>query len=84
MAIEDAVVLGECLAAGHDAEGALRRYEQLRRPRASMIQAQSRRNKLLYHLRTPTGFFRDLGAPVLSLWLSRVTSEIFGYDAQHL
>jgi salicylate hydroxylase len=51
-AIEDAAVLAKCLeqADAHDADAALRRYEQTRKPRASRCQEGSRRNGVMYHL----------------------------------
>jgi salicylate hydroxylase len=49
-AIEDAGVLAQCLAGGVDLAEALRRYEQLRLPRASRIQRLSYDNNVIYHL----------------------------------
>lgn len=49
-AIEDAGVLAQCLAGGADLGDALRRYEQLRLPRASRIQRLSYDNNVVYHL----------------------------------
>jgi salicylate hydroxylase len=49
-AIEDAGVLAQCLAGGADLAVALRRYEQLRLPRASQIQRLSYDNNVVYHL----------------------------------
>jgi hypothetical protein len=48
----DAAVLAKCLeqADAHDADAALRRYEQTRKPRASRYQEGSRRNGVMYHL----------------------------------
>jgi salicylate hydroxylase len=50
--IEDAAVLAKCLepADAHEAKAALRRYEEIRKPRASRCQEGSRRNAILYHL----------------------------------
>jgi salicylate hydroxylase len=50
--IEDAAVLAKCLerANANDAGGALLRYEQARKPRASRCQEGSRRNGIMYHL----------------------------------
>ena len=50
--IEDAAVLAKCLerANANDADGALLRYEQTRKPRASRCQEGSRRNGIMYHL----------------------------------
>jgi salicylate hydroxylase len=43
-------VLAQCLAGGADLGDALRRYEQLRLPRASRIQRLSYDNNVVYHL----------------------------------
>jgi salicylate hydroxylase len=48
-AIEDCATLAACLDDG-DALGALRRYEALRRPRASRLQELSAANKIRFHL----------------------------------
>ncbi|GAB3761687.1 FAD-dependent monooxygenase [Ramlibacter monticola] len=58
-AIEDGTALAVILqACGQDAsvEDALKRYEELRRPRTSMVQAESRKNGLRYDSR-----YADLG-----------------------
>ena len=50
-AIEDGATLAACLAAaGPDITKALRRYERLRIPRASRLQAMSASNKTRFHL----------------------------------
>jgi salicylate hydroxylase len=50
-AIEDGAALAACLAAGSDDPAAsLQRYEQLRIPRVSRLQAMSRANKLRFHM----------------------------------
>ncbi|MBV8358228.1 MAG: FAD-dependent monooxygenase [Deltaproteobacteria bacterium] len=51
-AIEDAAVLAKCLerAGRHDLAPALRRYEEMRKPRATRCQEGSRRNGQMYHL----------------------------------
>jgi salicylate hydroxylase len=48
--IEDAAVLAKCLEPADDVEGALHRYEQIRRPRASRCQEDARRRGVLNHL----------------------------------
>jgi salicylate hydroxylase len=51
-AIEDGAALAACLVAGGgDVAGALRRYEVVRLPRVSKLQAMSRANKTRFHLR---------------------------------
>jgi salicylate hydroxylase len=51
-AIEDGAALAACLlAGGTDVAAALRRYETVRLPRVSKLQAMSRANKTRFHLR---------------------------------
>jgi salicylate hydroxylase len=51
-AIEDGACLAACLAAGGDDPAeALRRYERLRLPRVTRLQAMSRANKARFHMR---------------------------------
>ncbi|WP_326799020.1 FAD-dependent monooxygenase [Streptomyces sp. NBC_01808] len=86
-AIEDAVVLARCLtdtgpAAGRDElRAAVRRYEELRLPRTTRIQRQSRANAETFHLadgaaqrRRDTGSLAEPGLD-RHQWL-------FGYDAE--
>jgi 2-polyprenyl-6-methoxyphenol hydroxylase-like FAD-dependent oxidoreductase len=61
LAIEDAVTLAACIAAWPgDPTAALRRYEELRRPRASRVQHLSRRFGWLYHVGGPLRLARNL------------------------
>jgi salicylate hydroxylase len=72
-AIEDAGVLAQCLAGGADLGDALRRYEQLRLPRASRIQRLSYDNNVVYHLADgPEQCARDH---------AMIRGEAFGADA---
>jgi salicylate hydroxylase len=72
-AIEDAGVLAQCLAGGADLGDALRRYEQLRLPRASRIQRLSYDNNVVYHLADgPEQRARDH---------AMIRGEAFGADA---
>lgn len=80
MAFEDAAVLGRCVAGG-DIAGGLKAYENIRRPRTSMVQALSRRNKMLYHLQGVRATARNLSGPVLSMMLGKASRELFAYDA---
>ncbi|WP_343073546.1 FAD-dependent monooxygenase [Pyxidicoccus fallax] len=59
-AIEDAVVLSECLASGAPVEAALATYEQRRRERANQMVSRSWRLGQLAQLESPTArFMRD-------------------------
>jgi salicylate hydroxylase len=49
MAIEDAAVLAACLKDGADIEAALGRYEALRKPRTTKVQASARSNMGVFH-----------------------------------
>jgi salicylate hydroxylase len=60
MAIEDATVLAEELAATDDAAVALRRYEDRRGPRVARVQRAARRNDTVYHLPWPASAVRDV------------------------
>jgi salicylate hydroxylase len=86
MAIEDGAVLAACLRAAGTADepaDALQRYERLRLPRVSRLQAMSRANKLRYHLPDgPEQLARDAAwatkpdrSPEFLQWL-------YGYDAE--
>ena len=50
--IEDAFVLAKCLAdcRASNISAALRLYEELRKPRASRVQARARQNGVTFHL----------------------------------
>jgi 2-polyprenyl-6-methoxyphenol hydroxylase-like FAD-dependent oxidoreductase len=52
-AIEDAVVLAECVGGERDVAAALRRYEERRRRRANGLVRQSRQLGRVFHLRNP-------------------------------
>jgi salicylate hydroxylase len=65
MAIEDAAVLAKCLAegAGENPAGvpaALKRYARQRRSRVGRVQRAARRNGVIYHLKGPLAYARDL------------------------
>jgi salicylate hydroxylase len=61
MAIEDAAVLGTCLArAPDDMAGAFRAYERIRIPRATRTQRAARRNSSAYHMGGVQAFVRTL------------------------
>jgi salicylate hydroxylase len=80
--IEDAVVLARCLEGVVKPDGlaiALKRYQQLRMPRAIRAQQGSRRNTVVYHL--PDGEEqrrRDAGFADLI----RLRAEFYAYDAE--
>jgi salicylate hydroxylase len=60
LALEDAVVLADCLhRAAPDASAALARFETLRAGRARRVQAASLRQGRIYHLAPPISWARD-------------------------
>jgi salicylate hydroxylase len=83
-AIEDAATLATCVAQQPaDTAAALRRYERLRIPRTSRLQAMSAQNKLRFHL--PDGPARqDRDGPMATGTTdssSRAVSWIYRHDA---
>ena len=59
-AVEDAVSLADAVSAhGTDPAAAFLAYEAARRPRTARIQAESRRQAIVYHLRAPASVLRD-------------------------
>ena len=58
-AIEDAGVLAEVLGQGQDIEASLRAYQEIRLPRVTRVQKESRRQAVIYHLGGPAAFLRD-------------------------
>jgi salicylate hydroxylase len=81
MAIEDAAVLAECVAAVAPGSmvAAIGRYEELRRPRTAGIQLGSRRNAALFHLRPPRSWLRNLY--LRTHGLTGQTDALYRYDA---
>jgi len=49
LALEDAMVIADCLANSPTPEAAFQSYEQKRRPRVSKVQSASKRNGEIYH-----------------------------------
>jgi salicylate hydroxylase len=75
LALEDAVVLADCVADMADAPAALARFEALRAARARRVQAASLRQGRLYHLPPPLSWARDA-----VLTLAPGPSLMAGYD----
>jgi 3-hydroxybenzoate 6-monooxygenase len=84
LALEDALVLADCLAAhpGNEAQAFLA-FEALRRRRAARVQAMSRLNGRIYHLPPPLSWARD---GVLRLvpggWLMAGYDWLYGWRAE--
>ena len=85
-AIEDGATLAACLSqlGAQDVPEALRRYETLRLPRASRLQALSEANKTRFHL--PDGpAQRDRDAEMargMTDWSLKAVAWLCGYDAE--
>ena len=77
MAIEDAQVLANCLAASDDVVRALARYETLRKARTARIQQGSRRNGTIFHLSGFAAWARDRAMRRAG---DRVTDWLYEYD----
>jgi salicylate hydroxylase len=85
MAIEDGATLAACLASGGaDVAASLRRYERLRVPRTSRIQAMSTTNKMRFHLEDgPDQRCRDAEMSAGSTdWSFRAVAWIFAHNAE--
>jgi salicylate hydroxylase len=87
-AIEDGAVLTACLAGSSRADipMALHRYEQLRLPRASRLQAMSTTNKTRFHLPDgPDQEERDAQMATGSTdWSNTAIAWIYEHDATKL
>jgi 2-polyprenyl-6-methoxyphenol hydroxylase-like FAD-dependent oxidoreductase len=84
MAIEDGATLAACLAGGGaDVATSLRRYERLRVPRTSRIQAMSTTNKTRFHLADgPDQRRRDAEMSAGSTdWSFKAVAWIYAHDA---
>lgn len=82
-ALEDGAVLTACLERHADIAAALRRYEEVRLPRASRVQAAARGNKTRYHLPDgPEQVARDAAmASGATDWSFKATEWLYGHDA---
>lgn len=82
-ALEDGAVLTACLTKDADVPAALRRYEQMRLPRASRVQAAARGNKTRYHLPDgPEQVARDAAmASGATDWSFKAIEWLYGHDA---
>ncbi len=83
--IEDAAVIARCLADGDSADvnAALRRYEEIRKPRATRCQAGSRSNKDFFHLHDGEAQLkRDADIAHASNLPSSQSAWLYGHDAE--
>ena len=82
-AIEDGATLAACLAAGaDDPAAALQRYEALRLPRVSRLQAMSRANKIRFHLPDgPEQAARDAAWAAEGEPTTESLAWLYGFDA---
>jgi 2-polyprenyl-6-methoxyphenol hydroxylase-like FAD-dependent oxidoreductase len=82
-AIEDAATLAEVLSQSDDVTGALRYYEELRKPRTAAIQAVARGNKTRNHLPDgPEQIARDSAmATGEAQWSIGASAWVYDHDA---
>ena len=82
MAIEDAAVLANALAAHtEDVPAALATYEKLRRNRVCNVVARGRFNRFAYHLSGPAALARNMVFKLRGESLVKQLDWIYGYDA---
>lgn len=86
MAIEDAYILGQCVAANSELNVALRNYEVLRKPRTTMLQRKARKNADLFHFRGPcAGLISRAKLNVARLLPTKLAmipfNDIYSFDA---
>jgi salicylate hydroxylase len=84
MAIEDGLVLAECLAQHGTADpiGAARRYEAIRRPRVARVARRSAFNRFAWHAAGPVALARDLVLAARSgTGLMRDLDWLYGFNA---
>lgn len=83
MAIEDAIVLANLVAASpDDLPAALANYEALRRPRIKNVAARGRFNHFVWHAWGPVALGRDMVLKVLpGTVLTNQIGRHYGYDA---
>lgn len=65
MALEDAVVLGQCCADGDDLALAFRQFENIRRPRTSRVTKSSQSLGQIYHLKSVSALARNVAISAL-------------------
>lgn len=78
MAIEDAAVLSRCAAQDPGVVQGLKQYERLRRSRTAGVQAGSRRNARIFHLRGVAAWLRDRG---VARFATGAMTSLYTYDA---
>ena len=80
MAIEDAAVLGRCLApAPDDVAGAMRRYERERRRRTARAQRAAQRNESIYHMGGAAALLRSVALAMGGSRLIRHYDWLYGW-----
>jgi salicylate hydroxylase len=78
MAIEDAMVIADCLSHDASVDEALQHYEQLRKKRTAAIQNGSRRNAKVFHLSGVAAWLRNRAMKTSQ---QHIMKGIYQYDA---
>lgn len=81
LALEDAVVLGQCLATGDTVAQGLARYQSLRQDRARRVVALAQGNAWRFHLGKPWAWGAQAALAVGAETLARRLEWIYDYDA---
>ena len=78
MAIEDSMVIADCLSHDASVDEALQHYEQLRKKRTAAIQNGSRRNAKVFHLSGVAAWLRNRAMKTSQ---QHIMKGIYQYDA---
>ncbi len=81
MAIEDAIVLANCLAKNDDVPSALAAYETLRKPRVTKVIARGKFNRFAYHVSGPAAFARNAVFALRGQKLMAELDWLYRFDA---
>lgn len=86
MAMEDAYILAECIAAENAIENAFIKYQQIRLKRTAKVQQTSKNNARIFHATGIKALVRDLGLGLISSingdLLNQKTAWIYNYDVE--
>jgi salicylate hydroxylase len=81
MAIEDAIVLADCLARDGNVPAALAAYETMRKPRVTKVIARGKFNRFAYHVSGPAAFARNAVFALRGQKLMAELDWLYRFDA---